>query len=102
MLRLTGPARTPVTVAMSGFSNEHRRRGTTHISKVSVQDLHETVDDLQRYEFVVARADPAHEEQRGVSPVDDLCVCETAKRTHALHIHVLSPQREKTLLTLVL
>lgn len=47
----------------------------THVSKVSVQDLHVTVDDLECDELVVGRADPADEEQRGVSPVDDLCVC---------------------------
>lgn len=47
------------------------------------------MDDLERYEFVVARGDPADEEQRGVSSIDDLGVCQkkTAKRSHASCIH---------------
>lgn len=44
--RLTGPARTPITVAQSGRRTRTDEKGTTHISKVPVQDLHVTVDDL--------------------------------------------------------
>lgn len=59
---------------------EGKEKKTTDISKVSVQDLHVAVNNLQRYEFVVARANPANEEQRSISPINDLCVCETAMR----------------------
>ena len=47
----------------------------TYIPKVAVQHLNVSVDNLQCDEFIVSRADPTHEEQRGVSAVHHFRVC---------------------------
>lgn len=78
------------------LSNGCGRRGMTYISKVSVQHLHIAVDNLERYQLVVGRANPANEEQRGVSPVNDLCVCETSRTAPCVsHPHVRHPSQSQ-------
>ena len=52
-------------------------REGTHIPEIPIQYFDVTMDDLQRREFVVSRRDPAHEEKRSVSPVDDLGIYKT-------------------------
>ena len=46
--------------------------GRTHIPEIPVQDFDVAVNDLQRRELVVSRRDSTHEEERSVSPVDNL------------------------------
>ena len=50
-----------------------RGGGTNHISKVSVQDLNEVVDDFEHQQFVVFRITPDNEEERGVPVVRVWC-----------------------------
>ena len=55
----------------------------THISKVSVQHLYVTVDDLERDELVVALRDARDEEERRVPAVHDLGVLVLEEVAHA-------------------
>jgi hypothetical protein len=45
---------------------------STYISKIAIQNLDISVNNLQCYKFVVFLPDPTHKEQRGVLPVYDL------------------------------
>ena len=54
------------------WQKSHRDR--THISEVSVEHFDISVNDLQRHEFVVIRADSTDEEERCISTIDDLCI----------------------------
>ena len=52
----------------------------THVSEIPIQDFDVAVDDLERYEFVVSRRNATDEEERSVSPVDDLGICKGKER----------------------
>lgn len=47
-----------------------------HIPEIPVQHLDISMHNLQRQELVVARRDGTDEEERSVSPIDDLGVYE--------------------------
>ena len=65
--RLTGLTRKPKGIILIGVRCQFVP--ITHISKVSVQHLHISMNYLQSDQFVVAGADATDEEERGVSPV---------------------------------
>lgn len=69
---LTDPARIPWRLL--SICTHWAVNSKTHISKVSVQHLDVSVDDLQRDQLVISRTNPANEEQGRISPVDDLGV----------------------------
>jgi hypothetical protein len=44
----------------------------THVSEIAIQDFDVAMDDLERHELVVSRGHSTDEEERSVSPVDNL------------------------------
>lgn len=44
----------------------------THISEITVKHFDIAVYDLQCYQLIVSRTDTTNEEQRRISPIDDL------------------------------
>lgn len=97
---LTDRARRPMPTGRETSHSRDQQRA--HISKVSIEHLYVSVDDLQGDELVISGANPANEEQRCVTSVDDLRVCIMPVSNFKPQYNTLAPLYSRKLHILVL